>query len=390
MNILFCNSSNVSEIKGGKERITARISKGLTDQGHHCFLAYKSEIDSSLPLTPFIDRVNVNKSSLENFILKNKIEVVIIQKMTRNVKLFYDIRERHHLDLRIISVLHFCPGYELKDMNYTKAWRILKKESKGWADYMKNTLRMVLYPIYMIFYPIRDKALYRTVYHFSDKVVLLSKAFIDEYADYCKLNDKTKFAVIPNALSYDAFLPVARIKEKKKQVLVVSRLADPPKRVYLAIQAWAEIEKDPSYDDWIFKIVGSGPAEISYKELVKKMGLLRIEFCGRQEPKSYYEESAVFLMTSSYEGWGLTLTEAQQFGCVPVAYDTFSSLKDIINNGENGYTVSDLDEECFIKTIKMLMKNEDLRITMAIKAVRDSKRFQLSEMIILWNNLLNS
>lgn len=388
MNILFCNTSDVSEIKGGTERITARISKGLTDKGNQCFLAYKTEIDTDLPLTPFVSRINVNKASLEDFILKYHIDVVIIQKMTRDVKVFSNIREQHHLDLKIISVLHFNPGYELKDMSMSKALRILRKESKGFKNYVKNTVRVITYPLYRMLYPFRDKNLYRKVYQYSDRVVLLSTAFVDEYADYCGLKDSDKFAVIPNALSYDEFFPEEKLYEKKKQALVVSRLVDPQKRVYLAIQAWAEIEKDPTFDGWTFKIVGAGPAENAYKALTKQLGLKHVEFCGRKEPKTYYENSSIFLMTSSYEGWGLTLTEAQQMGCVPVAFDSFSSLKDIITDKETGYIVKDCDLKAYIHRIKLLMSDKALRLQMAGNAISSCKRFQLDAITSYWETLI--
>ena len=44
-------------------------------------------------------------------------------------------------------------------------------------------------------------------------------------------------------------------------------------------------------------------------------------------------------MTSNHEGWGLVLTEAMQFGCIPVAFDSFESIHEIIRDGENGLLV---------------------------------------------------
>ena len=46
------------------------------------------------------------------------------------------------------------------------------------------------------------------------------------------------------------------------------------------------------------------------------------------------------MMTSSFEGWGLTLTEAQQYGCVPLAFHSFASLTDIITDKVNGFAIS--------------------------------------------------
>ena len=65
---------------------------------------------------------------------------------------------------------------------------------------------------------------------------------------------------------------------------------------------------------------------------------------GKQSPQSYYLNSSIFLMTSDYEGWGMTITEAQQFGCIPIVLNTFASLQDLIANGENGFIVDSVDE----------------------------------------------
>lgn len=383
MNILFCTTYRVSEQKGGTERITARIAQALREKGHLCFSAYKAEIAEGLPLAKWDGELNATNQSLEDYILDNHIDVIIIQKMTREVKQFYLIREKYHLQLKIFSALHFAPAYEEIEVSFRHAWDSLKTKCN-----LKNGLRFLLFPIYKVWYPLRNKELYRTVYKYSDKVILLSERFVQEYMDYAGISNNEKFIAIPNALSYDEFLPIENIQNKKKQALVVSRLADPQKRIYLAIQAWAEIEKDPELKEWTFKIVGSGPAENSYKALTQKLGIKRIEFCGRQQPKSYYEVSSLFLMTSSYEGWGLTLTEAQQFGCVPIAFDSYSSIHDIITNGENGFLIENNNIQLFTETLKFLMKEDNARNRMAKDAIASSHRLELNNIINNWVKII--
>jgi glycosyltransferase involved in cell wall biosynthesis len=223
-------------------------------------------------------------------------------------------------------------------------------------------------------------------------VVLLSEAFINEYFNYAELNDKSKFVVIPNALSYDDFLLLNKLYEKKKQVLVVSRLEEAQKRISLVIKAWDTImrneENERMRNEWSLKIVGTGDSEKDYKRLAQELNIHNIEFCGRQQPKTYYEDSSIFLMTSSYEGWGLTLTEAQQFGCVPIAFDSYSSIHDIITDGKNGLLIKDNDLNLFVRKMKKLMTSESLRIKMAQNAIRSSEQFALHKIINLWENLL--
>lgn len=383
MNILFCTTYRVSEQKGGTERITARIAQALREKGHRCFSAYKAEIAEELPLAKWDGELNATNQSLEDYILDHHIDVLIIQKMTREVKQIYLIREKHHLQLKIISALHFAPAYEEIEVSFRHAWDTLKTKCN-----LKNGLRFLLFPIYKVWYPLRNKELYKTVYKYSDKVVLLSNRFIQEFIDYAGISNNDKFIAIPNALSYDEFLPLENIQNKKKQALVVSRLVETPKRVSYAIQAWAEIEKDPKLQEWIFKIVGTGPAEESYKTLTQRLGVKRIEFCGRQQPKPYYEGSSLFLMTSSYEGWGLTLTEAQQFGCVPIAFDSYSSIHDIITNNENGYLVENNQMEMYTKRLKELMENDNIRNRMAKNAIASSHRFELNNIINNWLKII--
>lgn len=387
MNILICNSYRVYRTQGGTERISSRIAQGLTALGHQCYLAYKHDKHLDSPETCFVDEINVFQDSLEQFLLKNQIDCIIVQKMTRDVKIMYDIRAKYHLNYKIYSVLHFNPGYEEYSATFKSFYSGLLKKNK-FKEYLKDLVRTISYPVYKMFYPLRNKELYRTVYKYSDKVILLSHSFIEQYANYARLKDNTKFEVIPNALSFDEFLPLDKIKNKKKQVLIVSRLEETQKKLTLAIKVWAEIEKNMKFNDWTFKIVGEGPDRKKYEELVRDLKLKRVKFCGRQNPKSYYEESCLFMMTSAYEGWGLTLTEAQQFGCVPLAFDTYSSVHDIIDNGKNGYIIEKYNVNNYVEKFKCLMCNDGLRENMAVQAIESCKRFELHSIIGQWEALI--
>ena len=360
MKILFYNTSDVSETKGGTERITARISTGFTRLGHHCYLAYSEEIDKRYPLTPFEGRINIERNSFEQFLIEHDFDVIILQKMTRMVK------ELFRSFYKGLSHYH------------------------GATEYLKDLVRTVIYPLYKIYYPYRNRDLYRTVYAYSDKVVVLSEAFISEYSEYAHLNKPSKLMAIPNANSYNEWLPEELLKNKKKQVLVVSRLEERQKRISLAIRAWKEIEKNERLKGWMLKIVGDGSSRAAYEQLARDLGLKRVEFVGRQNPKSYYQESAVFMMTSAFEGWGLTQTEAQQMGCVPIAFDSFASVHDIIDNGHNGLLICNNDLPAYSLGLTRLMLNTEERQRMATAALKTSKAFALENVMKEWNNLISN
>lgn len=387
MNILICNSYKVYKNQGGTERISSRIACGLTALRYRCFLAYKHDLHLDEPETCFVREVNASQDSLEQFVVGNKIDCVIVQKMTRDVRVMADIKQRHHLGFKIYSVLHFNPGYEEYSATF-KSFCSGLLHFQNVKEYVKDVVRTAMFPIYKMFYPLRNKELYRTVYKYSDKVVLLSDSFICQYVKYARLRDKSKFVVIPNALSFDEYLSTKNIPNKKKQVLLVSRLAETPKKITIALRLWAEIEKEQSLKDWSFKIVGDGPDRENYERMARGLNLQRVEFCGRQNPRKYYEESRIFMMTSAFEGWGLTLTEAQQFGCVPIAFDTYTSVHDIIDSGVNGYIVAKWDIDGYVEKIKLLMDNPERFQAMAANAIESSKQFDLKNIIQYWNNLI--
>ena len=58
------------------------------------------------------------------------------------------------------------------------------------------------------------------------------------------------------------------------------------------------------------------------------------------------------MMTSAFEGFPMTLVEAQQCGVVPVVMDSYLSLHDIVETGYNGIIVSNEDLTGYINNIK--------------------------------------
>ena len=67
------------------------------------------------------------------------------------------------------------------------------------------------------------------------------------------------------------------------------------------------------------------------------------------------------MMTSRSEAWGLTLTEAQQMGVVPIAFDTYASLRDIITDGVDGEIIAEGDVDGYVRCVLNLMQDDVTR-----------------------------
>lgn len=89
----------------------------------------------------------------------------------------------------------------------------------------------------------------------------------------------------------------------KKIVLMVSRI-EKEKQIDMAIRAFAQLP------DYALVVVGEG----SLRENLQKIATPNVYFEGWHDPATYYKTADVFLNTSAFEGYGMTLVEAKSVG----------------------------------------------------------------------------
>lgn len=176
---------------------------------------------------------------------------------------------------------------------------------------------------------------------------------------------------------------------KEKTVLYVGRLLEKHKQVSRILRVWKYIEANVDLKDWKLQIVGDGPSRPLYEQIIKGLGLTRVSLEGYQNPLPYYKKSSLFVMTSAYEGFPMTLVESQQNGVVPIAMDSYTSLHDIIINGENGMIVPDGNIEAFYLTISSLMTDESKRQQMAEAGLKSCKQYHASRIVDKWEKIFS-
>lgn len=79
-----------------------------------------------------------------------------------------------------------------------------------------------------------------------------------------------------------------------------------------------------------------------------------------------------------------------QFGCIPIAYDSFDAIKDVIVDGETGILVLPFKEKDYITFLRELMSNTEVRDRMALAAYRFVKKFSKDEIIKDWLNIVSN
>jgi len=222
-------------------------------------------------------------------------------------------------------------------------------------------------------------------YDNSDFLVLLSEKFLEHYKKLQPKKDLSKLRIIANPLSMN--IEKIDFEKKQKTILFVGRISEFQKRLSLIIEVWKIILNTNKYNDWNLKIVGDGD-DLNY---IKKLanGLDRISFEGFKNPNEYYAKSSIFLMTSAFEGFGITLIEAQNFGCVPIVMDSVSVFHDIIENMQNGILTPDNDLKKFVEKLCLLMDNAELRKKMAENGLKLIEKFSIDKILPEWEKLFS-
>lgn len=287
--LLFVSSLSLKY--GGPSRSVPGMAKGLSEAGVDVTLMTLYSDDMNIHS---LDGTNVKLVSLKKkfdrvefkrTIIRDKIDLVQIQSLWN---------PEYHLMAKICRKMNI--PYIITPRGMLEPWSMKQKK---W----KKNLAMLLYQRF-------DLNHAACIYTTSDM----------EAQHIRDLNIKAPCSVIPNGIEINRYPCRDFIKKVKKQVLFLSRI-HVKKGIEILINAWERIVND--YSDWSLLIVGNG--EQSYIDSLKMMineknlsnyisiippvfGVDKIEL---------YQSSALFVLPSYSENFGMVIAEALSSG-VPV------------------------------------------------------------------------
>lgn len=392
MNILFVTNKNVYPLIGGIERITYVLAGAFTQLYHwKCYSLFTQEnhlnkTTNDVFLNKYLLPTETPVESISQIIEAHEIQIIIAQGADGRVNAIMPMlrdacnNSRHRPTL--LFVFHNMPGFELVRMDVaTLLHRLIYCKNK--TNSLRQLILQTANKVVPSFVKRSIAPKYRLAYETADKMVMLSKGFITQYDQFVQ-GSLDHYDAIPNVLSYD--IDEEWKEKKKKTILLVARMDERQKRVKLALRVWKKIQ----HENWQLKIIGDGEDLYYYKQLAEKWELKDLSFMGQQDPLRYYQEASIFIMTSAFEGWPMTLMEAMPCGCVPIAFDTYSAVHDIIQSGRNGYIIPEGDIDAYAAQLKELMNNDQLRNTLAQNAIKDVQRFSRENVAAQWKTLLES
>lgn len=381
MNILFIDNLEPNPLLGGISRVISCLASSLKENYgfvvSHAAEKFDKHKQTELDIILKDDQSYI--PILRQFLINKDIDIIVNMRPTYCVGIIN--KAKADLKCKYIIEYHSTPFYARKDKKFAFK-RLLRYDIK--QEPFRYSIKLLLFPLWYHLSYLRVSKLWKRNYINADKYILLSNNYIDDFVNEFNIIDASKLLAINNPLSYKEFLPISRLQNKQKRVLIVSRLWN-YKRIDMSLEIWKLIEEQVG--DWELRIIGDGPEEEYLRRLVCRYNLKRVVFVGNTEPKEEYEKASLLISNSAIDGWMITLTEAQQMGTVPLVMDSYKAVYQIITNHEDGIIIQNNNVDEFAIQLLTLMKNDVKREEMAKAAIKNSKRFAVENIVAQWVEL---
>lgn len=320
----------------------------------------------------------VNVDFLRDSLELEQVDFLIIQGLTEFPfdKLYGTVHTK------LIFCLHSIPLWEVYD------WRI-RKSSQLWNPTFLRRMEFIFLrkPVYRFTDKLKRRYLrrYAGIHKNTDKfVALCPEYYLQLYQSLKKFNpDLSKFAAIANPV-LPAQEPTACPKEKT--VLYVGRFSYCDKRVDRLLRIWKIVEKNAP--DWRLILVGGGSEEANLRKLAAKLRLKRVEIAGYQtDTAPFYRRASFVCLTSAFEGFGMCLVEAQQYGAIPVSFDSYAAVREITENGEAGILVPPFSIRKYAQALLRAFADEKGQEQMRQTCYQAAARYELKMIGEQWLRL---
>jgi glycosyltransferase involved in cell wall biosynthesis len=171
--------------------------------------------------------------------------------------------------------------------------------------------------IYIETFPKIRLWLIKTLYPNAHRVLVQTQIQKNDLDNILNTSSSSLVQVSPNWLPLD-YQPLPSIPKKDIDILFVGRF-DPQKNLFLFLDIISDLQKIiPGLQ---VTMVGGGPDTFNLKSHARK-NYLHVQFVSQTlDVKNYYLRSKIFLLTSDYEGFPLTVLEAAACFCLPVLRD---------------------------------------------------------------------
>ncbi|MCI6998511.1 MAG: glycosyltransferase family 4 protein [Eubacterium sp.] len=341
---------------GGTEHVAVRLANSLREDPAYdiCVISLtEQQKELFYPLHPEIARYRLG----EKWINPGAGYLPLIGKLR---KLLKDLQIDIIIDIDIVLDVLAIP-----------ATRGMKTRVVSWEHFTADFELSVLYRKMILKYSIKR----------SDYVVVLTDGDLKEYQN--RLGRKHRICRIYNPVAYK----LDKETEKKKIILTVGRLVQEKGIEYIKNVSLQILER---YPEWQWILLGDGAERKNLEQFITDNNLQnRLILKGNVENvDEYLQQASILVVTSHYEGLGLSMLEARAMKVPCVSFDVKMGPRELIHHGIDGYLVRPFDCNEMIRKIEILINNPELRNQFAEKAFLHMEEFRLDKITKQWKEIL--
>lgn len=188
-----------------------------------------------------------------------------------------------------------------------------------------------------------------------------------------------------------------KVEHNGTELLIVSRIDIEHKGLDTLVDILASMNFN-----WHLTLIGSGDVrdEAKFKKLIEDRGIKdKISLLGAKqgiELKNYYKQGSIFLMTSRFEGFPMSIGEAMANG-LPIVSFALDGVKEA--TGIKNYScqsdanvpailVSPGDNINFARSVKKLLNNPEQQMNMSCASIKRAKQFSIEHITEEWKKIL--
>lgn len=222
--------------------------------------------------------------------------------------------------------------------------------------------------------------LYRKCAQRLDNVVVLNEDISRKYKE--NLNLKT--TVIYNPKSFES----SEKADMGQKLFITCGRLEAEKSYDDMITAFYYFQQESS--DWKLMIIGGGSLQKSLEKQVQDYGITdKVIITGYiHDVSRRLREGSVFLMTSRWEGFPMSVTEALETGLPVISYD-IPAMKPLVTDGVEGRLVSAFENKGLVEAMKELAYDEGKRRRMSEAAIRKAARLSPENIAKEWDKLFD-
>ncbi|UOR14986.1 glycosyltransferase family 4 protein [Qipengyuania aquimaris] len=257
----------------------------------------------------------------------------------------------------LLALMKLRLGGYRPDVIHATSWRVASVARLVWP---KVCMAVTLHGKEVFTISRMMKAVARKTLSASDRIVFVSDAIRQIFnREFPGLEDRT--VVAWNGIT-EFGKDAGQYQRDRNALFTVCRLVE-RKNIEAGIRALALLrDRGGAFS---YRIAGTGPETENIKRAISECGLsdsvTMLGFTEEEDLPGEYCRAAVFLHPqivaadgADIEGFGITIADAMQFGCVPVAGRNGGPL-DFIADGETGYLVDGSDVEGLAQRLESLL-----------------------------------